>query len=404
MFDVMSGERDEIEFVAGQEEIDGLSADLGNDKTRGPSRYIDLETALLSMYGRTWNDFQTMRKSMAQRDIDVDIVEDFEKIEQRLNRKLTATLRKHPIWPWLSQYPGLGGAHVARVIAAIGDPRRFPGQRCTVGHYHPPIYEVGSRCPNLVRDVENVEDDGAGEDHADDFLAESEQGLVREMVNGNGDASIDGFVHQNGATAECQNENEIRAGRCPGTMLPPRDTTGVRSVWHYLGLHVDENGRAPRKRKGVQCSWHPQARSSLLMPDSGIAAQIVRLRVPKYRDIYDQAKERIARERGVIATDENGGKLEAAPRLSDENAIAAGANGKADSASEITTAGGLTKNGETAHRPVCAGEGGLRPFQIEQRARIIAVKAFVGDLLVEWKRIVDAEPLAEIEKVTSIPA
>lgn len=236
---------------------------------------------------------QGMRKALQQREASPKIVAGFEELEGQVQRDLARALRQHPLWPWLAHYPGLGGGHTALVIACIGDPRRFPGQQCTQGHYHPAGLPVGSRCSYVA--------------------ASPDEDVV---VLGNG------------------------AAQCPGTMLEPRTTTGVRAVWHYCGLMP-----GARKRKGVVNTWNTLAKTSCLQP-GGIAEQIVRHRVPKYRTMYDDAKTRLA-ERGQDPA-------QAASLCSDEIGL---------------------------HVEV------LPAWKVDQTARKIAVKAFVGDLLVAWKAV-----------------
>lgn len=248
----------------------------------------------------SWEDIRKTRMACQQRGRD-DLADDLRKMEEREGRKIKKELMALPIWEWLSQFPGLGGVHTARLISRIEDPRKFPGQRCTEGHYFPPMGAMGQPCP----------------------------------VPG-----------------------------CGGTTLEPRPGTGVRSIWHFAGLHVGDDGRSPRKQKGQRVDWDPVARTCVLQPD-GIADQIIKLRVPKYRDIYDAQKERIARERGVAV--EVASVLDVGP--ADENVEIEGVGGEADD--PIVIEGGF----------------GLRPVQIHERARKIAAKAFVGDLIVEWKKV-----------------
>ena len=274
---------------------------------------------------------------------------------------LTRTLRHHPVWPWLSQFPGLGGAHVALIIGRIGDPRRFPGQQCSEGHYFPPIFSVGAACP--VTDHRDGSDhrDGAGADEAgtDERLSERDTAAV-----------------------------------CPGVMLPPRETTGVRSLWHWAGLGVTPDGRAPRKRKGVQSDWEPRVRASFMQP-GGIGEQIVRLNVPYYNDIYRAAKARLI--------------LRATDHISENGNCRGGANQlrAADSGAESETTTGRPPRSATD--PRCESElepGGvngraadrapendirngrpLRQHEADRIARKIAAKAFAGDLLTHWKTL-----------------
>jgi hypothetical protein len=254
---------------------------------------------------------------MTQRGLGVKAIE-VQKIEEAIDRQIKKALMEHPLWSWLSQYPGLGGVQTARLIAIIDDPRRFPGQMCSGSmieergravrkvHYHPPIHEVGAPCPH--------------------------EGADRT---------------------------------CDGMMLPPREGTGVRSVWHFCGLHVDDDGRSPRKKKGQRADWNPEARTCVLMP-GGIADSIVRLRVPKYRDIYEVQKDRLTRERGA-----------------GEFAVIEGSGGPADIRNESDVVGGGVGGPSVIDQVT-----GLAPFKIDALARKIAAKAFVGDLLMEWKKVV----------------
>lgn len=140
-------------------------------------------------------------------------------------------------------------------------------------------------------------------------------------------------------------------------MDDPHRFKGVRSWWHYCGLHVVA-GKLPRPRRGVKSDWNPSCRTACLMPN-GIADQIIKHRADPYRTTYDKTKARIQFERGV----EHGGASDAAcgPAL-----IPSGGVGV-----DSTTALGTTD--------------GLRPFQIHAIARTVAVKAYMADLLVACK-------------------
>jgi hypothetical protein len=289
-----------------------------------PPRHIDLTTAQLDRLARSWIDVQQTRKALAQRELDDDVIAAFLTAEQKLSRALTKTLRSHVLWPWLSQFPGLGGAHTALVIGRIGDPRRFPGQRCSEGHYLPPLYAVGAPCPIAgpwpESDVLAGDSDDVG---ADESSAESESRDV-----------------------------------CPGVMLPPRETTGVRSLWHWAGLHADTDSRAPRKRKGVRCDWEPRVRASVMQP-GGIAEQIVRLSVPHYVDEYRAAKERLNLR--VVEKQLEGLRV----------------RGDASNGAATETS---PESDRWTGRP-------LRPFEADRIARKVAAKAFLGDLLTTWKEL-----------------
>lgn len=377
----------------GSESAAGVPDPAGSTGTRpegeapfgAPSRYIDDATQMLGALAATWQDFQQTRKAMAQRGLGERLVESFTKVEEQVAAALTKELRGHELWPWLAQYPGLGGVHTARLIARIGDPRRFPGQRCSIGHHLPPGRAIASPCP-----ITDREGDG-----------------------------------------------------CPGVMEAPRSTTGTRALWHFTGLHVDDDGRLPMRRKGVRATWDPLARTSILQP-GGIAEQIVRLRVPVYRDIYDAAKARLAAERGgvesepatetstgpadvldgsdveaggvgyAIATESTCGPADVPGASVPDHGGAerwagsdhddgpdAGTEGVADGDASGRPSGPLHADHISqagSERPLADDHpmgARLTPIQVEKRARIIAAKAFVADLLTAWKRTV-AERRVEI--------
>ncbi|HEV8177638.1 MAG TPA: hypothetical protein VGP44_08125, partial [Gemmatimonadales bacterium] len=90
----------------------------------------------------------------------------------------------------------------------------------------------------------------------------------------------------------------------------------------------------------------------------GIAEQIVRQRVPIYRERYDLEKERLSRERAGVGHD-------------------------------IEAPGGpLPIHKAEADRALASDAvAGFRPIQIDKIARTIAAKAFLGDLLIAWKQV-----------------
>lgn len=282
----------ESEEYPGPSPIQSEGADADDETDASPGSLRNLTAA--------WEDVQRTRLALQQRGIPSD---GMKAIEDRLSRQIRRELMAHPIWPWLSQYPGLGGVHVARLVALIGDPHRFPGRKCESGHHHSTAVDVH----------------------------------VNEQAIGCGIELADGTV-------------------CTAPVGPLRRGTGTRSLWHYLGLHA-VNGKSPRKTKGQRADWSPVGRTVVLMP-GGIAEQIVRQRVPHYRDIYDQTKERLSRERAVVV--------------------------HADAA----TSGPLPiETAEADTTSESESRGGLRPFQIDAIARKVAAKAFVADLLQAWKAL-----------------
>lgn len=258
-----------------------------------PSRFISPATEVLNMYAKGFEDLQQVRMASNLRG-DTWLADRLKKEEDAASRRLGKALKAHELWPFLVPLKGLAGPRTARVIAEIGDPRRFPGQPCTAGHYLPVGYPVGAPCP-VSADVEELPE--------------------IEVVRG-----VSGEISPS-RTVESVFEIEERRG-CPGILLALRQGTGVRSLWHYAGLHVID-GRMPQRRKGVQADWKPTLRTLVLGPD-GLADQIIKHRTPKYRDIYDATKERKAVE-------------------------------------------------------------DLPPWKLHKIARTVAAKAFLGDLLIEWK-------------------
>lgn len=347
----------------------------------GVARHLDMATATLDHHARAWRRLQKTRNMLVQFESDPTCkgcrdgvvlpaklhkaycaVAAFALAEARASAGLERALRRHPLWPWLAGFPGLGGGHVALVIGATGDPRRFPGQRCSEGHYLPAgVYAPGTRCPVAEARTENENQcgDGAEEPRDADSLA-----------------AVDsrGSVGRDAGTRDTTDES-IEPLACPGVMLPPRPGTGTRSYWHWLGLHVNPDGRAPRKMKGVVASWNPVVRASVLQP-GGIAEQIVRLRVPTYSDVY-AAKKAALQARVAESGHENGG-----------GSGDAATNG-ADVVGERDTGRGPV--GERMDEISRESESGnvrpLRPFEADRIARVYAAKQFLADMLHEWKRL-----------------
>jgi hypothetical protein len=288
----------------------------------------------------SWRDAQQFRIAMQQRDPDRfgGFIVAMEKIEKELGVMTTAELRRQAIWRWLENYPGLGGVQTARLVALIDDPHLFPGQKCSKGHYEPPIHRIGAPCPKAVK-------------------------------------------------------GEV----CPGKMLAPRPHTGVSSLRHYVGLHVVD-GNMPRKTRGQQGDWNPIGRTVLLMP-KGIVDQIIqhkgrhavdgKVRCPRGEtcgtwrlgQFYDAQKARLTAERGADGT-----------RVSDHTDGPASA--ETARAFDAFNGGGGAEVGDATE--AVAGPV-LRPYQIEYRARAIVAKRFLGDLLIAWKRL--AGPAVAIDMV-----
>lgn len=281
------------------------------ERACGPTAppYPDFATADLARSVRWWIRSDKMQRGMQAAHQPAARIEAMQKVWRAYERDVQKALKSHPLWPWLSDKPGLRGPYVAWIIARIRDPRRFPGQMCFAGHYLPAIYEEGHPCTANVAAL--------------------------------------------GKSPE----------PCGEVLSAPRPHTGVRSLWHYFGLHVVD-GRRARKSKGKKATWVTDACGILLGP-TGIASQIERHGPEPYRGIYDQQKERIAVARGGA---------EPHPEIDMGCAPPANSNGAG-----------------AGYRRVAEGSCGLRPFEIRTRARTIAVKAFLGDLMIEWKRVLAAQ-------------
>ena len=310
-----------------------------------------MELVELRRYVEAYFDLRKTRVAQAQRGFD-DLAEILKTEEDRLSRKITTGLRASIVGPWISERPGLGGVMTALIVSLIEDPWRFPGQPCTLGHLSPARFTIGDPCPFMSHEGE----------------------------------------------------------ACPGTMTAPRPGSGVRSVWHWAGLHV-VNGRMPKRQKGVKADWNPRIRTAILMPDFGWSAQIVRHSTPGYIEIYRAQKERLRNERGAVegldesgrasgrATDFGGAEKYGAidphcgtpSTIGAESEIVIGRNAGPDPlAADLPNVIGCDVGGNNAEgadcRPVSEmAAGPLRPFQIEQRARLIAAKAALADMLVWWK-------------------
>ncbi len=123
---------------------------------------------------------------------------------------------------------------------------------------------------------------------------------------------------------------------CPGVIERQRPGTGTRAIWHYFGLHVlavetgdgEVEHKLPNKYQlgrfsNKQADWHMQAQS-LFLGDWGVAGQIKAQKPQPYESIY---REKFAQKQN---------------------------------------------------------EGHPRPNRV---AEVVVCKAFIADLLREWKRL-----------------
>lgn len=133
---------------------------------------------------------------------------------------------------------------------------------------------------------------------------------------------------------------------CGAPLTEPRRGTGVRAVWSYFGLTPGS-----RKSKGASAGYRTRCKGLILAPDTGLAAQIVRQRPEPYRSRYEDEKARLKRERGYRS---DGERVEPVDLLPESD----------------------------------AERGELPPLiYLDKVARTIAVKQFIGDLLMTWKDV-----------------
>jgi len=257
-------------------------------------------TAEIDLFVRTWEDLMQQRKRFAQRGQNyvtgevraqglLDISEMVAEAEQRTKAALEKLIHKHPLYEWLKEAK-TAGPRAATILAMIRHPHRFPGQKCSEGHYLLPTFEIGVPCPCAA------------------------------------------WVEEQGSEQQ----------PCTGVVEAPRLGTGARAVWKMAGQYpitTEKGVRLARKMKGVQSSHNGRAKTAILMPQ-GIGQQFF-MQHSRYETVYYAAKERLL---AAHPEDNKPGKL----------------------------------------------------GRWETTARVIAAKAWLGDLLMEWKRIV---PLGEYSVV-----
>jgi len=301
-----------------------------------PPRFVDAATANLNRLARDFEETQRLRLRAYQRlgqhmygaePIDAEkasvlaadpSVQRRRELEDFEARELQNVLQSHVLWPWLEPLKGIRGARTGRLLAAIANPHRFPGQQCSHGHTFPTGYlQEGDACP-LV-------EVGAG-----------------------------------GAEPAAETDRAYGA-TCPGTMQTPRTSTGVRSLWSYLGLMPGSDGAIVRRRKGEQAAYSPQARALVLGPD-GLADQIKR-HVPD--------------------------DMTTSPKHGDGCCNACSSKHKRVACATLKRYGNVYawKKALFVRDRVGEAEGMLTAGRADKIARVVAAKRFVGDLLVAWKEV-----------------
>jgi hypothetical protein len=249
------------------------------------SYYLDL----IKTKTKSMNRFQSMADDISRTNVDKGMSTEIDRVATLIIKEM----KNHVMGDWMPK--GLGGVRMAIVLSIIGNPWRFPGQKCTKGHHWPlrefiddrPNLPVGSPC------------------------------LFKEM------SIIDGEEGKS----------------CVGTMLAPERGTGVSHLWSLGGFAPDKiTNRLPRRQKGQQAKYNSKLRTQFLMPDFGIADQVIKHKTPIYRELYDTTKTNLRN------------------RLIKEGIDEKIVNGKAHSI-----------------------------------ARVVISKAILGDLLMEWKKRTVAE-------------
>lgn len=216
--------------------------------------YADPITENIDLYLRSWDDLMRQRIRLNNRAVDKvsgevrseflgDMADIIQTSENKVRRRLEGLIRDHPMADWLEEAK-TRGARVATVLAMIRNPHRFPGQKCSEGHYMLPTFEAGEPCP-CAAEVESRGDDPKP---------------------------------------------------CPGAVQEPRPHTGCRSLWHMMGLYPVTTKKGEERlatyRKGVQGSHNRKVKTAVLMPQ-GIAQQFY-MQGSRYAEPYYDAKARLA--------------------------------------------------------------------------------------------------------------
>ena len=270
------------------EQIEAMTEDMAP-----PYRFDSPITALLKLYADVYRGAQRERKANEQRGA-FAIVEVQRQQETRISDFLAALLQRHPLWPFLENQGGMKTALAGRFIGEIGHPHKYPGQCCVDGHHIAPFSASGDTCPVVIwKDAKS---------------------------------------------------EERRHEPCGAALLPPRQKgTGVRSLWHQMGCHTVD-GHAPtlaglkREDGGYDTrDWNARLKTLAMMPQVGLAEQIVKHKPEPYFQRYTETLARKAEEAGVT---------------------------------DLTAKG----NKDLIHA--------------RHIARVVAVKAWAGDLLIAWKEAV----------------
>ena len=130
----------------------------------------------------------------------------------------------------------------------------------------------------------------------------------------------------------------------------------VSSIWHYCGMHVN-NGVAPKRSKGSKIDWNPQLR----MICYKISDSFIKQRTPKYREIYDKEKEK-----QLILLDKTTDDMKPKAFLSKSK-------GKEGTIEKL--------------KPKIDMSPPKSKLHVENRARRKAVKEFLKDFYLEWKKL-----------------
>lgn len=133
----------------------------------------------------------------------------------------------------------------------------------------------------------------------------------------------------------------------------------VASLWHYCGMHVNnETHQAPKRSKGNKIDWNPTMR----MICYKISDSFIKQRTPKYREIYDveKAKQLILLEETKLFKKTKGSLSKSKSKEVQTNSC-------------VNTIVILSAPQSLGHA--------------DNRARRKAVKEFLKDMFLEWKRL-----------------
>ncbi len=184
--------------------------------------------------------------------------------------------------------------------------------------------------------------------------------------------------------------------------LDPHEAPYISSFWKYCGLHV-KNGKAAGREKGSKVEYNPFMKDHLWK----VGDQFIKQRTPKYREIYDERKEKENNKLNQpLEFPHEGSKLSTnGPSMKKEDIVELAQTKGIEDVSDMTKielakairrenakdcpmyeecVEDINAKADRADRepkvPPCA-------YHIDQRARRVMEKEFLKDLWIRWRKI-----------------